>query len=425
MLNRINPPAFHPIENINIINPDSIELTNGVKLFVFSAGEEDLVRMQWVFENADFQPTKPIINSALSAMLLEGTSKYSSAQIAEKIDFYGAYLFPEYSYDHTSLNLITLTKYLDKLLPFIIEILNDAIFPQQEIDTYKRNSKQALKISLEKNDYIARRQFNNALFGKSSYGYIQEANDFDQLNQDDLQSLFKEQIIPANCTLFVSGNISSTTLNYINNCIEDQWINKSVKSKVTIPVFKTLPPQQILIEKEKALQSAIRIGQLSIQRSHADFPTFQVLNATLGGYFGSRLMMNIREDKGYTYGIGSGLASMKYAGFFTISSEVGTAVCADTLKEIEFEINRLKTEKISEEELLLVKNYLLGSMLGSLENVFSHTDKFKQAYFSGLTLDYYDYYTQQVKDVTAEDLLVLANKYLDFDQMIRVIVGKI
>src|SRR5690606_28902829 len=177
--------------------------------------------------NAAFQANAPIINSALSALLLEGTSKYTSAQIAEKVDFYGAYLFPEYNYDQTTLNLVTLTKYLNNLLPFVLEVLNDAVFPQQELDTYKRNSKQSLRISLEKNDYIARRQFNNLLFGNSNYGYIQEETDFDQLNREDLRALFKRQIVPANCTIFVSGKVSSDTLDYISNTISNNWPDSS------------------------------------------------------------------------------------------------------------------------------------------------------------------------------------------------------
>src|SRR5690606_29270624 len=134
MLNRINPPVFHPIENVQVLTPELLKLSNGSNLFVFNAGEEELVRIQWVFDNADFQADKPIINSALSAMLLEGTSKYSSAQIAEKVDFYGAYLFPEYSYDQTSLNLITLTKNLDKLFPLVIEILIYAVLLLHNLD---------------------------------------------------------------------------------------------------------------------------------------------------------------------------------------------------------------------------------------------------------------------------------------------------
>eukprot|EP01137_Pigoraptor_chileana_P019852 Opistho-2@81461 len=126
------------------------------------------------------------------------------------------------------------------------------------------------------------------------------------------------------------------------------------------------------------------MGNLSINRSHPDFASLQTLNCVLGGYFGSRLMANIREDKGFTYGIGSGIASLKDAGYFFIATEVGTDVCNSALSEIEKEITLLKTEVIGAEELNLVRNYMLGSMLGSLENAFSHADKFKNIYFSDL-----------------------------------------
>ncbi|MBS1503743.1 MAG: insulinase family protein, partial [Bacteroidetes bacterium] len=166
------------------------------------------------------------------------------------------------------------------------------------------------------------------------------------------------------------------------------------------------------------------MGLPMITRVHPDFPALQVLNTVLGGYFGSRLMANIREDKGYTYGIGSGLSSLKQGGAMFIASEVGADVCRDAVSEIEKEISILKTELIPDDELALVRNYMMGSLLGSLENVFSHADKFKNIYFSGLNYDYYDRYTEVVKTVTAGELLQLANKYLDLDKFYRVIVGK-
>jgi len=425
MINRITTPEFHPIENVNLIHPQRSVLSNGAEFFVFNAGEQELVRIQWVFENAPFQSAQPILNAALSALMLEGTSRYTSAQIAEKVDFYGAYLYPEYSFDHTSLNLITLNKHLDQLLPFVIEVLNDMTFPQQEIDTYARNSKQSLKISLKKNDYVARREFNHVLFGDSSYGYNQKLTDFDHLNRKALLSTYEQYMVPSNCSIFVAGKVSDSSLHFIRHEIEQGWIARGTKPFIETQSFPIPEARQELIEREKAIQSAIRVGQLSIQRSHPDFPALQVLNTVLGGYFGSRLMMNIREDKGYTYGVGSGIGSLKQAAFFTISSEVGTEVCAATLKEIEFELKRLRDEEVSAEELDLVKNYLLGSMLGSLEDVFSHADKFKQVYFSGLDLDYYEYYTQQVQGLSPSRLQALANEYLDYDKMVKIIVGKI
>jgi predicted Zn-dependent peptidase len=179
-----------------------------------------------------------------------------------------------------------------------------------------------------------------------------------------------------------------------------------------------------VIEKSEALQSAIRIGQIMINRTHPDFPALQVLNAILGGYFGSRLMANIREDKGYTYGIGSALVSLQSTGYFFIASEVGADVCGSAIQEIEKEVKRLQTELVDQEELKLVKNYMMGSMLGSLENAFSHADKFKNIHFFGLGYDYYDRYVHTLKNVQSEDLLNLANQYLNFDQFEKVIVGK-
>ena len=135
-------------------------------------------------------------------------------------------------------------------------------------------------------------------------------------------------------------------------------------------------------------------------------------------------MANIREDKGYTYGIGSGLSSLNKGGALFIATEVGADVCRDAIAEIEKEINLLKTELVSEDELSLVRNYMLGSLLGSLENVLSHADKFKNIYFSGLDYDYYDRYTQVIKSITAKEVLQMANKYLDLDKFYKVIVGK-
>jgi predicted Zn-dependent peptidase len=357
-------------------------------------------------------------------MLLEGTSKFSSAQIAEKADFFGAFLYPEYSFDHTSLTLFSLNKHVEKLIPLVFDILTDSIFPEKELKTYVRNNKQRLRIALEKNDYVARKKFNSILFGDSRYGYDHQESDFNSIKRTDLIKEFNEKFIPKNCTLFISGKIDPVLLKNLSVTFGEEWENSKEKQKLQLHIPDFVPSELVLVEKPKALQSAIRLGSRTISRSHPDFPGLQVLNTILGGYFGSRLMMNIREEKGYTYGIGSGIASMEHASFFTIASEVGADVCVATLTEIEKEISRLNNELVDGGELTLVRNYILGSLMGSLENVFSHTDKFKQTYFSGLTLDYYLYYTEVVNTISSSELRDLANRYLDFDKMVKVIVGK-
>jgi zinc protease len=209
----------------------------------------------------------------------------------------------------------------------------------------------------------------------------------------------------------------------LNAIFGQQWNNNaaSVQNKFTFPPS---PKGEIFMERPDAIQSAIRMGTLSINRKHPDFAGFQVLNCLLGGYFGSRLMTNIREDKGYTYGIGSAVVSMKDAGYFFIATEVGADVCEKALTEIEKEIDRLKTDLVMEDELNLVRNYMLGSMLGSLENAFSHADKFKNIFFSGLDYAYYDQYIETVKTIDANKLRLLANQYLNTADFTKVIVGK-
>src|SRR5690606_10892347 len=180
----------------------------------------------------------------------------------------------------------------------------------------------------------------------------------------------------------------------------------------------------VVVEKPEALQSAIRLGTTSIRRAHEDFPALQFVNTLFGGFFGSRLMRNIREEKGYTYSIGSYVGNLKYTGFFTIATEVGVASTQDTLKEIATEFDRLRSEPPQQEEVDLVRNYMQGVMLGSLESIFSHVDKFKATYFSGLTLDYYRYYSDVLKAMTPAKVQDIAIKYFDYDKLYKVVVGK-
>lgn len=427
MINRTKAPEFRVVEEVKLLQPVHEVLQNGINLFVFNSGEQELVKIEWVFQNLNKENLRlPLLNIALAGMLLEGTTRYTSAEIAEKVDFYGAFLQPEYSFDHTSLTLYALSKHVQKLLPIIKSILIESVFPETELATYIRNNKQSLAVSLKKNDFVARRVFNKAIFDTNRYGYSPEIEDYDHLDRLHILELYQYQINASNCTMFIAGKADSQILNAIEEVFGKEWGASPIAINQEQHVEKsTQNGDLVLIERTEALQSAIRIGSQSINRKHPDFSSLQLVNTILGGYFGSRLMSNIREDKGFTYGIGSGIASLKYGAFFTIATEVGVDVTNATLIEVEKEINRLKTEPISMDELNLVKNYINGSFLGSLENVFSHVDKFKNVYFVGLDLRYYNRHLQIVKNSTPETIMETAKRYLDYDNMVKVVVGRI
>ncbi len=423
MIDRAQAPAFRQVEHIELIRAKEQVLSNGLKLFSIDGGDQDLVRIEFIFENTAYDPAKPLQTFATNTMLNDGTTEFSSTEIADKVDYYGAFLQTEYSNDQSTVTLYTLNKHLANTLPIVKAIISDSVFPQVELDTLVRNQKQKLSVNLEKNDFVSRKTFSNVLFGNTLYGYDISAADYDHLERAQLLSYFKEAYQPKNCTVMLSGKVKEETIRLVDRYFGSDWNNEQ-DTKPNMFEFSAASGAEHFIEKQEALQSAIRLGRIAINRTHPDFPGFQVVNTILGGYFGSRLMANIREDKGYTYGIGSALVSLKNTGYFFIASEVGADVCSATLNEIEKEIKLLKQEPVQEEELALVKNYMLGSMLGSLENALSHADKFKNIYFSGLGYDYYSRYIETVKTMSPERIMELANQHLDFDAFQRVIVGK-
>ena len=423
MIDRTLAPAFGQVENIDLLQAEPFSLDNGLQCFVINGGDQDLVRIEFIFSNVEWDISKPLQAFATNTLLNDGTSQYSAAQIADKIDYYGAFLQTEYNFDQVTVTLYTLNKHLKSTLPIVKAILTDSIFPQRELETFILNQKQKLSVNLEKNDFVGRKVFNEALFGNTLYGYDIDAAAYDHLTRNQLVEYFRKAYQPRNCTMIIAGKAGSETMRELNIVFGKDWNNIETVTP-NFFAFEGTKGAEHYVEKEDALQSAIRIGQIAINRAHADFPGLQVLNTILGGYFGSRLMANIREDKGFTYGIGSAVVSLKNTGYFFIASEVGADVCGQAMFEIEKEVNLLKNQQVSEGELDLVRNYMLGSMLGSLENALSHADKFKNIYFSGLDYDYYDSYIRIVRNISPEDIQGLANKYLNFEDFQKVIVGK-
>lgn len=423
MIDRTLAPAFGQVENIELLHAQSRILDNGLQCFVINGGEQDLVRIEFIFSNVEWDISKPLQAFATNTLLNDGTSEYSAAQIADKVDYFGAFLQTEYNFDQVTVTLYTLNKHLKATLPIVKAILTDSVFPQRELETFILNQKQKLSVNLEKNDFVGRKVFNETLFGNTLYGYDIDAAAYDRLTRNQLVEYFKKAYQPQNCTVIIAGKVTEEIFKEFNSVFGSHW-NNAEPVKPNFFSFEKTKGAEHYVEKVDALQSAIRIGQIAINRTHPDFPGFQVLNTILGGYFGSRLMANIREDKGFTYGIGSALVSLKNTGYFFIASEVGADVCGQAMFEIEKEVNLLKTEKVSEGELNLVRNYMLGSMLGSLENALSHADKFKNIYFSGLDYNYYTKYIQIVRNINPEDILKLANQYLNFEDFQKVIVGK-
>ncbi len=423
---RKHAPAFGTLDQVAIAEAKTIKLGNGIPLFKIDAGTQDLVKIEFIFPGAGAtsQPG-PLVSVGTNDMLDEGTGRFSSSELAERIDYFGAFLQMESTLDFSSACLFCLNKHLRDTLPLLEEMIKSASFPSHEFDTYLQNKKQKFLTDEAKVSTIARKKFTQLLFGDvHPYGHYLSQGDFETLDRQQLLHFHQRAYRADSCHVVVSGKMDPQLDLLIDTHFGDKtWSSMNTPSAKQPALIQSTLVKKHFVEKKDAVQSAIRIGRLLFNKMDPDFMGMQVLNTIFGGYFGSRLMSNIREDKGYTYGIGSGIVSLKQAGYFFISTEVGVSVCKDALTEIYFEMARLRNELIPEEELILVKNYLLGTFLRSADGPFSLADKFKNIYDYGLDYTYYQRYVQVVKNITSIDLQALANKYLQEGQMTELVVG--
>lgn len=424
-LNRKQAPDFKTIDKIHIQHAVENTLDNGIKVYTIDSGSQELTKIEFLFKAGMYYQSQPLLASAANNLLETGTKNYTANELSDNIDFFGSFFECAVEQDFASLALFSLNKYLDKSLHYVEDIIKNPTFPKDEFDIYLSNKKQKHLVNSEKVNVLARRRFSELVFGEQHpYGRDVKTEDFDKLTIEKVKEFYQTFYHSGNCTIIASGKLSKDLIETLN-----QFFGKATWGKVqAIPVPKlevdTTKQLKQFIEKPDAIQSAIRVGRLLFNKKDSDYFKFQVLNTILGGYFGSRLMANIREDKGYTYGIGSGLASLVNAGYFFISTEVGVDVANDTLKEIYKEIKILREELVDADELETVRNYVLGQFLRSVDGPYSLADKFKAIWEFDLGYDYFEKYFEAVKTITPEEIKSLANTYLQEKDLIELVVGK-
>jgi predicted Zn-dependent peptidase len=356
-------------------------------------------------------------------MLQEGTRYRSGREIAEQLDFFGAYLQYEAGADRSGVSLYSLHKHLDAVLPVALELLFQPGFPLTELETTVRNNLQQLEVEGQKVSTLARRQFMKSLFGNQHpYGYQTQPDDLKSLRPDQLAGFHKRHYTTDNLQVVVAGWQPERALEALNRALIQ--LQPCFADKITraYPVETTAPGKQV-VEKAGAVQHALRVGSLMVGKHHPDYPGLKVLNTVLGGYFGSRLMSNLREDKGYTYGVGSAIMSYERGAFFTIATEVGAEVSHAALDEIYKEVNLLREKPIESDELEAVRAYLQGIYLSNFDGAFALADRFKDVHFFGLDYSYYDHYISTVQSIQPDALQALAVKYLRPEEFIAIQAG--
>ena len=412
-LNRkITPVIKDPVEFDLKLKPyEKHILDNGAAVYVIDAGAEDVLQLEWVFYAGNWFEKKNLVGASTNFLLKNGTSAKNAFQLNEHFEYYGSYLNRNCYNETATISLHCLTKHLPLLLPVVKEMLVDSVFPEEEIKTYKQNMKQRLNVNLKKCDFVANRLIDAYLYGEEHpYGRYSKFEDFDALTRQDLQDFYKQYYQNGRFVVFVGGKVPANLFELLNKNFGD--LNYQPVPIANIAAQSSTEKKFRVINDAQGIQGAIRMGIHFPNRHHPDFMKAQVLNNLFGGFFGSRLMSNLREDKGYTYGIYSFLENHIQQSAWVVSTEAGRDVCEATIAEVYKEMESLRTGLVDDDELLLVRNYMMGSILGDLDGPFHIINRWKNIILNDLDENYFYKQIDTIRNVSAKELQELANKYL-------------
>ncbi len=407
--------------DLNLKKADKFILDNGAEVYAINAGAEEVIMFEWVYSAGNWFEEQKLIAATTNFLLRNGTKHRSSFAINEYFEYYGSFLNRSCYNETATITLHCLKKHINELLPVVKELITESIMPQDELDIYKQNMKQRLQVNLKKSDFVAGRIIDAALFGENHpYGKYNHLEDFDNLERTSLQQFYNQYYRNGKFTLFVAGKLPTDIETILNTQFGDLPMGTVLEKEIKAQPAKE--KQLRIVNDENGVQGSVRMARHFPNRHHPDFSKAMVLNVLFGGFFGSRLMRNIREDKGYTYGIHSFIQNHIHETCWMISTEAGKDVCEATLEEVYKEMKQLREVPVSNEELLLVKNYMMGGILGDLNGPFQIIARWKNYVLNNLPEQYFYDSIQIIKSITPEEIQQLAQKYLQPEDFYELVV---
>jgi len=421
-LKRVQPPVF-PVENITIPEARALKLNNGIPVYLIEAGTEDIMRIEFTFRAGQSKEPKPLVASTCNMMLSEGSHKHTSEELNRLLDFYGIFLNQSAEKDNAGITLFCLNKHIEKVLEFSHEILFSPAFPEAELEALMKKRLRWYLVNREKVQNLASDNFFESIFGNSHpYGYQISEHDFENITPALLTDFHRRNYTSDNMAIIISGKIHPLTEELLNLFYGTTCMTPCANA-IHGGAIRSSDIKKVHVNKPGAVQTAIRIGSKTINKRHPDYPGLKVLDSLLGGYFGSRLMKNIREEKGYTYGISSSLSSLDLSGYKIISTEVGQKYCQQTIDEIYKEIRILQSVPVPKDEMKVVRNYMSGEMVRMFDGPFALAESFKSVWEFGLNNNYYNSLVKKIKTIEADEIMDLAKTYYNTDDLYEVTVG--
>lgn len=408
MLNRQLAPDSFILKDLSLTKPEIKELSNGVSVHILEDDTNPVLKIDLLFAAGKVNDEKPGQSLICAKVIVEGTKSYPGSELQELLDHYGAHLDVSVDYDYTTVSLLCLKEHINPLLPVLKSTITEPLFDAEDFEKIKLQQLQKLRVNNQKNALIATKNLRKKLLHGTPYSSTLEEENLDDISKKDIENYFNQYFI-SKPEIIVAGDFDEDIFNYFEEhfaMLDFKNLDNEYKSHLS-PII-----EDELISREGSVQASIRMGAISIPRTDPDYYDLSITNEIFGGYFGSRLMKNIREDKGYTYGIYSVLINYKHLDYHIIGADVKIDHIEDTVAEVYKEMEELKNNPVPEEEIETIKNYMLGKIASSLDTVFHQSENYKAKLAEGADyLDYFDAYVNSIRNIKSSRIMEISKKY--------------
>ena len=424
---RQQAPAPLPPRSIQLPTPVETKLSNGLEIVVVSDFRLPLVSYRLALRTGDAHDPAglPGLTDILTGLLSEGTASHSSREIADLVAKMGATLSAGANSDYTTIAASSLTTFHEQIFDLLADVALNPSFPENEVKLIKENTKESLKQQRAQPSFLASEMVSRIIFGQHPYSNIAPTLDsLDGTTRPKIVDFHRARFVPNNAVLVVAGDVDADTLIKRAEGLFGGWQARELQPDKFPEPPKRTSRSAYLVDRPGSAQSNIVIANGGgITRTSPDYFPMLLMHTVLGANASSRLFMNLREEKGYTYGAYSSLDARRTAGSFRVSAEVRTPVTEASLKEFFFELNRIREEPVSAKELDDAKSYLTGVFPIRLETQEGLIEQIVQIKMLGLPNDYLQTYRQQIQDVRVDEMQRVANEYIRPDEAAVVVVG--
>jgi len=418
---RAHPPKIHPLDSqVNFDWPSNIYSKSHFPLYVLANDNFPIINLTVLTEAGGWYASQPGVDYLTTRMLLEGTKAKTSTQVTAYIAHYGAQITAYSKADYCRIELFCLSQHFSVMLALLKEILQTPSFLTKNLQQVQKLKCQSLKIEQEKNSCMLHKYFKEAMLeAYHPYGYNLTEQAINAVTAEDLKQ-YHSQVFFTGLQVLCSGKVTKEDI--VKICSEFEVLKIPTLAKPSYD-FKPKKPLKQHIPRPDSLQTAIGIGKLLFPKNHPDYWKMYITTELLGGYFGSRLMRNIREEKGYTYHIYATLIPLRETTYFFIATEAIKKYTQQVCSEIYKEITRLQTQPVEWPELDNLKNYMIGHFLNQINDPFSIMQHFEAAHLHGLEQTFYRHFFTTLRQLTPEDIQQMAQKYMALDSLTEICVG--